>query len=141
MSYFSRLNRQFHNPRLLQPGNPLGLRLMTGPSTIHTHEIGAPPSASYILPCSPSPRPDNHETSILRLVPTFPTVVSLVFIQRRLDRESLLVRAARASISDYDGGCRIYYGMFPCEAMCHEANGSYRRRGPTKRSTRMYGVW
>jgi len=67
--------------------------------------------------------------------------LSLVFIRQRLDRESLLVRATRTSVSDYDGSCRIYYGVFPCELVCHEANGSYRRRGPTKRSTRMCGVW
>jgi len=67
--------------------------------------------------------------------------MSLVFIRRHLDRESLLVRAARTPISDHDRGCRIYYGMLPCELVCHEIDGSCRRRGPIKRSTRMCGVW
>ena len=45
----------------------------------------------------------------------------LTFIRQCLDRESVLVCAARTPISDYDRGRRIHCGMFPCvQLVCRE---------------------
>lgn len=72
-SCFSRLSRRFHNPRPLRSratSTPLGLRPTTGLSTILTRKIEALHSESCTRPCLPLPRLGNHETSILRFVPT-----------------------------------------------------------------------
>ena len=113
-SCFSPPNRQFRNLQPLRPRTARNLpvpRLMTELSTIPAREIGARPSAGCTRPCSPLPRPGNHETSILRFFQRPALSMSLMFILWLSDCESLLVRAAHASISNYDRGCRIRYGM------------------------------
>lgn len=93
-------------------GNPRGLHLTTESGTTFMRKTEALPSASCTRPCLPSQRPHSHGISMSRFVLTSPSSFSFPFI-RSLDCKSILVCPARASISDYHGGCRIYYGLSP----------------------------
>lgn len=110
-SYFLLLNPQ---SRLLRPKRIRDLRLMTGRGITRTHETEPLPLGRCIRPFSQSLRPGNRETSISRFVETLTPIASLVFIQRPLDSESILVCATRTPVSDHDRGCRVYYGALLC---------------------------